>query len=96
MSGRSVFLSQDRGTIERGQMQLTPYQLSTANSFLETTPTVCVDPKGDLIALLQSQGFNVKNLSEGNINRFPAPDEGQSGTSGWCIYHEIEDTTEDG
>ena len=78
-------------------MQLTPYQLKTANSFMESTPVICHDPKGDFMATLKSYGFTPPDkIRMGEIDRIDGPNDKPHQGSGWYVYHEIDDTTEDG
>lgn len=78
-------------------MELDAYQLQTAQSYMEVAPVICHDPKEEFIKTLLSHGFKAPaNLKVGIIDRIDGPEDRRGSGSGWYVYHEIEDTTEDG
>lgn len=78
-------------------MELSPYQLKLANEALHSQPSVCHDPRSDFLKFMTDSGYSApKHFKIGTVDRIDSPSDRPHQNSGWYIYNEIDDTTEDG
>lgn len=77
-------------------VDLTPYKagIEAARSL---NPRSCLDPRSSFIDALHSQGYTPPNsLKIGVLDRIDGPEDRNGKKSGWYVYHEIEDSQNEG
>lgn len=67
------------------------------NALIDRQPILCSDPRSEFLGFLTSCGFTAPRvLKIGNIDRIKGTEDTKGKESGWYVYHEIEDSMNDG